>query len=353
VTILDTVDDASRESLGKAVAGEFSIPGRVTAVDSFRGAGGHINESFVVTAGDGDRMTRFLLQRVNPVVFPRGDLVMENVARVTEHLAGPMRLVATRDGAPSWIDADGAHWRVFHFIEGALSREAPSSPDEAYRAARAFGEFQRAVADLREPRLHETIPGFHDTPARVAALERVARADVAGRVARAEPELTLALGMRSLALALVDAGLPERVVHNDAKMSNVLLDATSGDVVCVVDLDTVMPGLALYDFGDMARSMSSDAAEDEVDASSIEIDVERYGAMAAGYLEGAGALLSRDERGLLLTAARVITYEQAVRFLSDYLDGDRYYRVAHPEHNLQRARAQLALLSAFERMPLP
>ena len=340
------------------IAGRFALPGAVVGVEPFHG--GHINDSWILTAGG----ERFLLQRVNPRVFPRGDLVMENVARVTALLARgvdgtpdahrrALRLVPTADGAHSWADGEGARWRVFPFIERSVSRERAESPEDAHRAARAFGELQRALATLGPPRLHETIPGFHDTPRRVAALERAARADAAGRLAAARAEVADALGSAPLARALADRQasreLPERVAHNDAKMSNVLLDARTGAALCVVDLDTVMPGLALHDFGDMARSMSSDAAEDEPDPSRVSVVAERFAALAQGYQAGAGDLLSRAERGLLVTAARVITYEQAVRFLTDWLEGDVYYKTSRPGHNLERARAQLALLAAFTR----
>jgi Ser/Thr protein kinase RdoA (MazF antagonist) len=241
---------------------------------------------------------------------------------------------------------------VLRFIEGSVCRERATSDAEAYEAGRAFGRFQRLLADYRGPRLHETIPNFHHTPRRVAALERAVAADRSDRVARARAEIEAALRQRPLASALLDGQargeLAERVVHNDAKMSNVLLDAATGEGLCVVDLDTVMPGLALYDFGDMARTMASDIAEDATELDAAAVRVERFGALARGYIEGSGGLAAA-ERALLVTAARVITYEQAVRFLTDYLDGDRYYRTTHREHNLERCRAQLALLDAFTR----
>jgi Ser/Thr protein kinase RdoA (MazF antagonist) len=241
------------------------------------------------------------------------------------------------------------------YVEGTVTREAAAAPGEAYEAARAFGRFQRLLGGYDGPRLHETIPGFHDTPARLAALERAAEDDVAGRRAGCRAELDAMLGRRGLARALLAArgrgDAPERVVHNDAKMANVLLDARTGEGVCVVDLDTVMPGLSLYDFGDLARSAASAAAEDETDLARVAVRAETFAALAAGFLDGAGGLLSAGERALLVTAAQVITYEQAARFLTDYLGGDRYYRVSpeRPRHNLERARAQLALLETFER----
>jgi Ser/Thr protein kinase RdoA (MazF antagonist) len=339
----------------------FALPDDAPHVEPF--AGGHINASWLVRAGDG---RRYLLQRLNERVFPRPALVMENVARVTRHLADALgdapdagrralRLVPARDGRPWHVDAGGGHWRLFHYVEGAVTRESAHSADEAYEAARAFGAFQRLLGTWAGPPPHETIPGFHDTPARLAALERAAAADRAGRRAGARAELDALLGRRALAHALLDArdrgDARERIVHNDAKLSNVLLDARTGAGLCVVDLDTVMPGLSLYDFGDLARSSASAAPEDEIDLARVTVRGDVLDALAAGFLDGAGDLLSAAERALLRTAARVITYEQAARFLADHLDGDRYYAVApdRPAHNLERARAQLALLDALDR----
>jgi Ser/Thr protein kinase RdoA (MazF antagonist) len=253
------------------------------------------------------------------------------------------------------VDDSGGHWRALVFVEGTVTHETAHGPEEAYETARAFGRFQRLLGGWDGPRLHEVIPGFHDTPRRLAALETAAAADRCGRLAESRPEVDALLAQRPLAHALLDArdrgDAPERVVHNDAKIANVLLDARTGEGLCVVDLDTVMPGLSLYDFGDMARSMASGAAEDERELARIEVDAELFAALARGFLDGAGDLLGAAERGLLVTAARVITYEQAVRFLADWLDGDRYYRTApdRPRHNLERARAQRALLDALTR----
>jgi Ser/Thr protein kinase RdoA (MazF antagonist) len=348
-----------------AVVGCFALPAGDVRVEPF--AGGHINDSWLVTVGD-VAPRRFLLQRVNEHVFPRPAEVMENVARVTAFAAAALardgvadaerralRLVPTADGAWWHVDAAGGHWRLLVFVEGTVTRDVARTADEAYETAHAFGRFLRLLGGLPGARLHEVIPGFHDTPRRVAALERSAAADRCGRRAGALPELDALLARRALAHALLDArdrgDAPERVVHNDAKIANVLLDARTGEGLCVVDLDTVMPGLALYDFGDMARSMASGAPEDERELARVAVRAELFGALARGFLDGAADSLGRAERGLLVTAARVITYEQAARFLADYLDGDRYYRTApeRPAHNLERARAQLALLESLER----
>ncbi len=346
------------------LAANFALPGEVLIAERF--GRGHINESWLIAARKGARPTRYLLQRINDHVFPRPALVMDNIVRVTAHLAAVLEregmadaerrtltLVPARDGAWYHVDEAGGHWRLFHFIERALARESAADAREAYLAARAFGEFQRRLGDYRGPPLHETIRRFHDTPDRLAALERAAAADSHHRCASARTEIDLAMAHRSLASLLLDqrsrGAIPERIVHNDAKVSNVLFDANTGEALCVVDLDTVMPGLALYDFGDMARSMATFAAEDETDLTMVTLQLELFEAIARGYLDGAGDLLSSPERSLLVAAARVITYEQGLRFLTDFLSGDRYYRTDRPGHNLDRCRTQFALLEALTR----
>ena len=227
------------------------------------------------------------------------------------------------------------------------------TPAQAEQAGRAFGEFQSLLADLPAPRLHETIPDFHNTPLRYAALERAIAADACGRVAAAQPEIEFVGRRRALAPALLDlhrAGeIPERIVHNDAKITNVLLDAATGAGLCVVDLDTVMPGLSLYDFGDMVRTMTSPTAEDETDLSQVEVQLPLFEALARGYLAAAGCFLNAAERAQLVTAGKLITLEQGVRFLTDFLSGDTYYKTQRPDQNLDRCRTQLKLVASLER----
>src|SRR6266704_1413236 len=238
------------------VVARFAIGSDVVAVESFRGPAGQINASYVVTARRGDRSVRFFLQRLNKHVFPDLDALMDNVARVTRHVGGPLRLVPTREGQACARDDHGDVWRLYDYIERASTRETPSVAD-AERAAGAFGAFQRALADLPGPRLHETIPYFHDTPRRLESFECAVECDTAHRASEARGEIARIHAHQDLAAVLIQSAaggsLPERIVHNDAKLANVLFDAASGDALCVVDLDTVMPGLALYDFGDLVR----------------------------------------------------------------------------------------------------
>ncbi len=284
---------------------------------------------------------------------------MENIERVTGHLAAQvadhpdrerrvLTLIPTRRDGVLHQDADGNYWRAYRFIENATTYNSVESPGQAYEAAKAFGEFQRMLADLPEPRLHDTIPDFHHTPKRFAALERAIAADVAGRAGQAGPEIEFALARRTLSNALIDAELPERVTHNDTKINNVMLDDTTGEGTCVIDLDTVMPGLAAYDFGDMVRTATSPAAEDERDLSKVNMQFPLFEALARGYLSTAGGFLTPPERENLAVAGKVITFEIGIRFLTDHLSGDTYFKVHREGHNLDRCRTQFKLLESIE-----
>jgi Ser/Thr protein kinase RdoA (MazF antagonist) len=248
-------------------------------------------------------------------------------------------------------DANGGWWRAYRFIEGSVTHELIRDHRQAFLAARAYGEFQRLLADLPPPPLAETIPDFHVTPARVALLEDAVARDPHRRVAHSRAEVELALARAPLADALLaeqrTGALPERVVHNDTKLNNVLFDADTGDALCVVDLDTVMSGLAPYDFGDLVRSC---ALAQEDDASALAgFDLGLFEALLRGYLEGAGDMLNEAERRALPLACRLITYELGVRFLTDFIEGDHYFKTVRAGQNLERAHAQFALLQAMER----
>lgn len=346
----------------EAVARQFAVEGKLTSVEPFRG--GHINDSFLVTYRQGDGSARFLLQRINEAVFSAPALVMDNIQRVTCHLAQRLKalgvpdvnrrvltLVQTNEQQPCYRADPRSHWRLYEFIECTRVHSTVETPDQAEQAGRVLGVFQRLLADLSGPRLHETIPGFHDTPSRFVALERVVQADPRGRAAEARREIECAFLHRSLAGVLLDlhrAGeIPERVVHNDAKISNVLFDRETGEALCIVDLDTVMPGLALYDFGDMVRSMTCPAPEDEADLSRAEVRMPLFEALVRGYLEAAAPFLTPAERANLVTAGKLITLEQGVRFLTDFLQGDTYYRTQRPNQNLDRCRTQFKLVESI------
>lgn len=326
---------------------------------------GHIHDSFAVTLA-GAPPRRVLLQRLNAHVFPDPEALCANVAQVTGHLRARLlaqgvpdvarrvlTLLPARAGGVVHRDDEGAAWRAYAFIEGARACERAGSPDEARRVAFAFGAFQRQLLDVDGPRLRETLPGFHDTRRRFAAFRAALEGDPHGRAASARREIGFALARESFAGCLLDlhaAGLlPERVTHNDTKINNVLLDAATGEGLCVIDLDTVMPGLSLYDFGDLVRSAAATGAEDEADPSKVDVDARLFAALARGWCEALGDALLPLEREHLVTAGRLITFETGLRFLTDFLDGDRYFRVTRGGHNLDRCRAQFALLRALER----
>lgn len=343
------------------IARAFPLPGRY--LGSAGHGSGHINDTFAAEFATAEGRRRFLLQRINDRVFRDIPALMENIQRVTRHAAmrhsgapdlasRSLQLVAATDGQPYHRDAAGGWWRCYRFIEGARSYDVVRTPAHAEAAARAFGEFQRLLVDLPGGRLHETIPAFHDTRRRFAALQHAIELDAAGRAAGARAEIAFALAHEPLTdvlLRLQAAGaIPERVAHNDAKFNNVMLDDATGAALCVVDLDTVMPGLALHDFGDLVRSATNAAAEDEPDIGRVHARPEIFAALAAGYLASAGAFLNAAEIAHLAASGSVITFEQGIRFLTDHLAGDRYYKIKHPGHNLERAASQFALVRSLE-----
>ena len=339
-----------------AIANRFALAGPIIWVETM--PGGHINDSYRVIArrADGHEVP-YLLQHMNSRVFPDPVRVMENIAYVTRHLEKARRagrtarqtltLVPTAVGGAWMEDAARSCWRMYAFIPGMHVRDVATHPDEAREAASAFGEFMRLLSDYDGPPLHETIAGFHDTPARVTQLAAAVDADLLGRAQNAREEIREILAHRPLADVLpplVASGrVPPRIVHNDAKIANVLLDDVTGAAGCVVDLDTVMPGSLLHDFGDMVRSMTTPTTEDETDLGRIGVRLDLFEAVVRGYLGEVGEMITPDERALLVHAGKVITLEQAARFMTDYLEGDRYYHDTRGDQNLRRAQAQLQL----------
>lgn len=340
-----------------AAARAFDIRGKFAGATPY--GSGHINDSYCAIFEQRGASTRYLLQRINHHIFKNPVALMENIERVTAHLAArvadhpdrnrrALTLIPTRAGGVLHVDADGNYWRAYQFIGNATTYNSVQSPEQAFQAAKAFGEFQRMLADLPAPRLHDTIPDFHHTPKRFAALEEAIAADVAGRATRASQEIDFAQARKSLTARLVEAGLPERVTHNDTKINNVLLDDATGEGTCVIDLDTVMPGLAAYDFGDMVRTATSPAPEDERDLNRVNMEFPLFEALARGYLSSAGGFLTSAEKESLAIAGKLITFEIGIRFLTDYLSGDTYFKVHREGHNLDRCRAQFKLLQSIE-----
>lgn len=341
-----------------AVARQFQVSGDFLSASPY--GTGHINDTYRAFFHHARVPAQIILQRINQNVFKNPVALMENIQRVTSHLAAQVKgepdsgrrvltLIPALDGRVWHLDAEAGYWRAYHFIEKARTYEAVESTQQAFQAAKAFGGFQKMLAGLPAPRLHDTIPDFHNTPKRFMALEQAIAEDAAGRAIPAKPEIEFALARKSITGALLDANLPERVTHNDTKFNNVMLDDATGEAICVIDLDTVMPGLALYDFGDMVRTTTSPAAEDEKDLSKVTMQFAMFEAVVRGYLESAGAFLTAAERKLLAFSGKLITFEIGIRFLADYLDGDTYFKVHREGHNLDRCRTQFKLVESIER----
>lgn len=324
--------------------------------------GGHINDTFVAQDAPGE--PKFTLQRINRFVFPSPEDITENIAGITSFLrekilargGDPDRetltVRPTVDGKSLLIDEDGHPWRCLRYVEDATSYETPESLSMLEEAGFAFGDFQCLLSDYPAHTLHEIIPDFHNTPVRFAQLQEAVKNDKAGRVGKVAKELEFAYKREqecALLTGLLEKGeLPLRVTHNDTKMSNILLDDKTGKAVCVIDLDTVMPGLCAFDFGDSIRAGAATAAEDETDLSKVNFDLERYRAYARGFLRAAGDILTEKELETLPDGAILMTLEVGLRFLADYLNGDVYFRTARPDHNLDRARNQFKLVEEME-----
>ncbi|MDO4460222.1 MAG: aminoglycoside phosphotransferase family protein [Clostridia bacterium] len=321
---------------------------------------GHINYTFLFNSEGKD----YILQRINNNVFKSPESIMKNIAGVTSFLrekivengGNPEReclhFLNAEDGRNFYIASDGSYWRVMPFIENSIGYDMAESLEMFRKCGYAFGNFQKMLSDYPADELSEVIPDFHNTPERVNQLKEAIENNLSGRADTAKAEIEFALSREGDAAELVNmlkAGkIPLRVTHNDTKMSNILCDKDSDLPICVIDLDTVMPGLAAYDFGDSNRAGSSTAAEDEADLSKVNFDLDLYRAYAEGFLEACASEMSDDELYSLSVGAKLMTYECGTRFLADYINGDTYFRTAYPEHNLVRARNQFRLVTCME-----
>ncbi len=348
----------------KHVLPNFQFEGSFASVEELQS--GNIHNTFRLTfRGAGGREMRYALQHINSYVFKDPRAVMRNMALVLDHLRGcyvsegidPKRrmleLIPTLDGHVLYEDKDQEFWRAYHFIEGATAHDRVDCPERFLEAGRGFGEFQRRLHDFPAEALTETIPNFHNTPKRFYAFVASVDADRAGRVRDLEKEIDFVFDRRKVTHEIVgriaSGELPLRATHNDTKINNVMIDDDTGRATCVIDLDTVMPGSVLYDFGDAIRFGASTAAEDEPDLTKVSLDLDLFTRFARGYLSEVNGFLSPGELRLLPLGAKVITCEQVIRFLTDYIDGDLYFKVKDPQHNLVRARAQMRLLEDIER----
>lgn len=337
----------------------FPLAGRFTSAEPY--GSGHINDTYLVCQDTGSvRPRRYVAQRINHKIFKNVPALMENVQRVTAHFAakeGPgsraLSLVLTHDGRAVIQDFEGGWWRMYNFVEGAHTVDRVTNEAEAREAATAFGDFQAQLADLPGGRLQETIPNFHHTRSRFENLRRAMQEDKAGRLAEVKADLDFAFSREAdsdVLLTLLARGeISERVTHNDTKINNVMLDDVTNRSVAVIDLDTVMPGLPLYDFGEMMRTSASSTAEDDPVAENMRLIVPYFRVLVEGYLASrVGAVLNATERAHLGFAGKLMTYENGLRFLTDYLQGDTYYKIKHPRHNLDRCRTQFALVRSIE-----
>lgn len=327
-----------------------------SAVESVRRYGmGHINDTYLVTLENG---VHYILQRVNNKVFKQPEQVMQNIIKVTEylreHLSEGMQtlsLVPCNNGN-KYLGMQGEVWRMYDFIENCVSLELPEDKNDFYQSAVAFGAFQNMLKDFPAKSLYETIPNFHNTPLRYKAFLEAVQSDPLGRAYSAAPEIEFIKARSDFYETLESAHsvgkLPLKVTHNDTKLNNVMLNAETRKPVCVIDLDTVMPGYSVNDFGDSIRFGASTAAEDEKDLTKVHFDTGLFETYTKGFLEGCNGTLSADERALLPVGAKMMTAECGMRFLTDYLLGDTYFKTAYPEHNLIRCRTQLKLVSEME-----
>ncbi len=324
---------------------------------------GHINDTFLASFNQGGTVVRYTLQHINTNIFKDPVGLMDNIRRVTDHsfrrLAETkaeepsrktLKLVPTRAGGPLFFDAQGQAWRCYIFIEQTYTVDIVDSEKSAFEAARAFARFQSLLADMPGERLNETIPQFHDTPKRYRDFHAALEADKVGRAKEVQREIDFALEQEATAGRIVElmksGEMPERATHNDTKINNVLLDEKSGEGICVIDLDTLMPGSALYDFGDMVRSATLNMAEDSKDYENVVCRSNIFEALAKGFLSG-GAFLTPWEKSCMTFGGALMTLECGVRFLTDYLDGDNYFKIHRPEHNLDRCRTQFALVKSI------
>lgn len=344
------------------VGGQFALDGEI--VECIPYGSGHINDTYRITCRTAKGTKRYVLQKMNRSVFTKPEELMENVCAVTDWLRKKiaenggdveretLNLISTRDGKPYLKDEDGEYWRVYRFIENAVTYDQVEKDDDFYQSAVVFGNFQRLLADYPADTLHETIRDFHNTPDRFRKFEAALAADLCGRARDIPDEIHFVLERREFTYTLLkqmeNGALPLRVTHNDTKLNNIMIDCDTGKAICVIDLDTVMPGLSLYDFGDAIRFGASTAAEDEKDLGKVSCSLHLYELYVKGFIEGCAGALTDAELDLLPEGAIMMTLECGIRFLTDYLEGDHYFKIHREGHNLDRARTQFKLVADME-----
>lgn len=340
---------------------KFSIEGEEFVCQPY--GSGHINDTFLVRSLSSS--PDYLLQRINHQVFQNVEALMENMWLVTRHIREKLssvkdrsrfdtiELVTTKDGRRFYQDPEGLFWRVMTFVPRSVSFDVVQSEEQAFQAGKGFGKFQALLSDLPGEKLHETIPDFHNMENRYEKFFQALDIDAKGRKSAVGKEISFVLDrqqeMEAMYRHVKNGNFPLRITHNDTKFNNVLLDQDTHEAVCVIDLDTVMPGVVPYDFGDAVRTITNTSAEDEKQLEKIKLNLEYYEAFARGYLEETGSFLTEIEMDYLAFSGRYMTFIMGLRFLTDYLAGDVYYKIQCKEHNLQRARAQFELVSCMEK----
>lgn len=338
----------------KEILAQFDVE---TSIEVY--GNGHINDTYMCETDP-----RFILQRINSNVFKKPWEVMENIANVTAHIANKIKaaggdvnretlnVIKTKDGKNFYKADEENYFRMYKFVEDSVSYETVEDPVQMYHTGHAFGKFQRMLDDYPADKLYETIVKFHDTPERVNQLKEAIEKNASGRKESVQKEIEFALSYSKYAHEIVEAmgkgEVPLRVTHNDTKLNNVLFDDVTGEGICVIDLDTVMPGSLLYDFGDALRFGASSGTEDEKDLDKIWFDLEKFEQFAKGFLEETADCLTKKEIELLPLSALLMTYECGIRFLADYINGDTYFKIHRENHNLDRARTQFKLVHDIE-----
>lgn len=346
-----------------AAAEAFAVKGQIKSCEPY--GSGHINRTFLLICEEGGQSYRYILQQMNREVFKDIPGLMQNVKGVTTFLRRQiindhgdpdretLNLVPTKDGQDYYLDRFGDFWRVYLFITGATCYDLVAKPEDFYQSGKAFGRFQRLLADFPADRLTETIPHFHDTPARFAVFQKAVEEDPMGRVGQVGAEIRSIREREKemgLALELQKRGeLPLRVSHNDTKLNNIMIDDVTGQALCIIDLDTIMPGFSIFDYGDSIRFGANTAAEDEQDLSKVSFSLPLFEVYTKGFLEGSEGRLTETEIRMLPYGAKMMTLECGMRFLTDHLQGDVYFHISRDGHNLDRCRTQLALVADMEK----
>jgi hypothetical protein len=352
-----------KSELIKKVIEQFQTEGKIHSYESY--GNGHINDTFVVVFQDNQKVRKYILQRINHSIFKDPEKLMFNITHVTSFLKDEVKklggdelrevltVINTRDGKSFYTESEGSFWRMYLFIEDATCFEQVNKPEDFYQSAVAFGRFQKLLSGFDASGLYEVIPDFHNTPLRYERFLQAVREDKYNRANEVKEEIEFFINrkadMECCKNYLDEGKLPLRVTHNDTKLNNVMIDNKTGNGLCVIDLDTVMPGLSLFDFGDSIRFGANTAAEDEKDLSKVSLDLNLFEQYVRGYLTGCEGSLTDTEISMLPHGAKIMTLECGMRFLTDYLEGDIYFRIHREEHNLDRCHTQMALVLDMER----